>query len=210
MLGVRATKERIAEFKKPKQRFAQRKIDLADRETAVVEGWTETGRQLDFEVHFKPVFGSGRPPRYFYGLARLVHEKFSRFLPAGLDKSVSSKSSEESRRADAHRRTHQRPALMRKTIKSLLGWDKVGTSAIVLLAASVLPFVALPLLPGHVARALDPYLFWYTVAVFAVFIGWHLLDFIVFRLTDYHLIDRIAWSLRMRTAYLGKWGPPRH
>jgi DNA sulfur modification protein DndB len=47
MLGARATTkaERVAEFKKRKQRFAQRKIHPADREKALAEGWTETGRQ---------------------------------------------------------------------------------------------------------------------------------------------------------------------
>src|ERR1700738_3159797 len=47
MLGARATTkaERVAEFKKRKQRLAQRKIHPADREKAAAEGWTETGRQ---------------------------------------------------------------------------------------------------------------------------------------------------------------------
>jgi DNA sulfur modification protein DndB len=56
--------------------------------------------EMDFEAHFKPVFGSGGPPRYFYELARLVQAKFPKFLPSGLEEYVSTKSSEESRKAD--------------------------------------------------------------------------------------------------------------
>ncbi|WP_024517131.1 DGQHR domain-containing protein [Bradyrhizobium sp. Tv2a-2] len=55
---------------------------------------------LDFEAHFKPIFGSGGPPRYFYELARLVQEKFPQFIPSGLSEYISTKSSEDSRKAD--------------------------------------------------------------------------------------------------------------
>jgi DGQHR domain-containing protein len=55
---------------------------------------------VDFEAHFKPVFGSGGPPRYFYELARLVRGTFETFQPAGLDDYLNTKSSEESRKAD--------------------------------------------------------------------------------------------------------------
>ncbi|MET4198748.1 DGQHR domain-containing protein [Bradyrhizobium sp. LA6.12] len=54
----------------------------------------------DFEAHFKPVFGSGGPPRYFYELARLVNQSFPKFAPTGFDEYVNTKSSEESRKAD--------------------------------------------------------------------------------------------------------------
>jgi DNA sulfur modification protein DndB len=54
----------------------------------------------DFESRFKPVFGSGGPRKYFYELARIVHESFGGFAPAGLDEYMNTKSSEESRQAD--------------------------------------------------------------------------------------------------------------
>ncbi|QDF41980.1 DGQHR domain-containing protein [Bradyrhizobium symbiodeficiens] len=54
----------------------------------------------DFESHFKPVFGSGGPPRYFFELVRLVNQDFPTFSPHGFDDYVNTKSSEESRKAD--------------------------------------------------------------------------------------------------------------
>ncbi|MCC8958372.1 DGQHR domain-containing protein [Bradyrhizobium sp. Pear77] len=54
----------------------------------------------DFDPCFKPVFGSGGPPRYFFELARLVNERFPTFSPTGYLEYQSTKSSEESRHAD--------------------------------------------------------------------------------------------------------------
>jgi len=54
----------------------------------------------EFEGRFKPIFGSGGPPRYFYELASLVHEKFPAFSPIGFSEYRQVKSTEETKHAD--------------------------------------------------------------------------------------------------------------
>lgn len=58
----------------------------------------------EFEGRFKPIFGSGGPPRYFYELAALVHAKFPAFNPAGFSDYQKTKSTEETRLADTQAR----------------------------------------------------------------------------------------------------------
>jgi len=55
---------------------------------------------VDFESHFKPVFGSGGPPRYFYELVRIINEKFLDFSPLGFNEYKNTKSTEQTRSAD--------------------------------------------------------------------------------------------------------------
>lgn len=77
--------------------------DLVEQLTIYLEPVLEFIAQAtdtDFEARFKPIFGSGGPPRYFYELARLVHEKFAEFSPPGFGDYQDNKSSEESKKAD--------------------------------------------------------------------------------------------------------------
>lgn len=77
--------------------------DLVDQVTAYLEPvlkYLAEASDGELEAHFKPVFGSGGPPRYFYELARIVNEKYPDFVPAGFSDYQNTKSTEETRRAD--------------------------------------------------------------------------------------------------------------